>query len=78
MQQMNTVTARVFDFNFNRVITKFFDVNLLKEKAVYTAASAFDSANDLIDQYDIQWGHCINKCLENTTANIRQQNSIKS
>lgn len=53
---MYTVTARIFDFNFNRVITKFFDVNLIKDNAVSTAANAFDSANNLIDQYDIQWG----------------------
>ena len=74
---MYPVTARIFDFNFNRMMTKFFDMILLQGIDA-TAASTFHSVNNLIDQSDIQWSHCMGKGLENGIANVGEQNSIKS
>ena len=56
----------------------FFDVNLLEETDASTAASMFDSVNNLFERYNIQWDHCIGIGLENTNANIGERNSIKS
>ena len=53
-------------------------MNLLEGTNASTAASIFDSVNNLIEWYNIQWDHCISIGLDNTNANIWGGNSIQS
>ena len=48
-------------------------MNLLEETDASTAASMFDSVNNLFERYNIQWDHCIGIGLENTNANIGEE-----
>ena len=41
------VTVRAFDINFNRVMTKFLDMNVMEGKDVSTAAAMFKSVDYL-------------------------------
>lgn len=59
---------------FNRLITDFFVINLLEG----SAASIFDSINNLFDQYDIPRVHWMGIGLDNANTNIGEQNLIKS
>ena len=68
----------MFDFSSNRIMTQFFDMNLLEGTNASTAASIFDSVNNLIEWDNIQWDHCISIGLDNTNANIWEGNSIQS
>ena len=45
-------------------------MNLLEGTNASTAASIFDSVNNLIEWDNIQWDHCISIGLDNTNANI--------
>ena len=77
LQNIHPVTVRTFYVNFNYIMTKFFDMDLLGTDAS-TAASMFDSVNNLFDRYNIQWDHCMGIGLNNTNANTGKLNSIKS
>ena len=48
-------------------------MNLLEETDASTAASMFDSVNNLFERYNIQWDHCIGIGLENANANIGEE-----
>ena len=78
LQKMYSVTVRIFDFNFNRIIKKFFDMNFLEGTDAPTAWGLFDSVNNLFEWCNIQWSHCMGTGLDNTNANIGKRNSIKS
>ena len=78
LQKMYPVTVRIFDVNFNRMTTRFFDMNLLEGTDASTAASMFDSVNNLFERYNIQWDHCMGIGLDNRNAKIGERNSIKS
>ena len=41
-----------------------------------TAARMFDNVNNLFDQYNIQWNHCMGKGSENLSAYIGKRISI--
>ena len=42
-----------------------------------TAARMFDNANNLFDQYNIQWNYCMGKGSENLSTYIGKRISIK-
>ena len=77
-QKMYPVTVRIFDVNFNRIMKKFFDMNFLEGTDAPTAASMFDSVNNLFEQHNIQWDRFMGIGLDNANANIGEQDSIKS
>ena len=77
LQNIYPVTVRIFYVKFNYVMSKFFDMDLLGTDA-FTAASMFDSVNNLFDRYNIQWDHCMGIGLNSTNANTGKRNSIKS
>ena len=77
-QKMYSVTARIFDVNFNWIMKKLFDMNFLEGTDAPTAASMLNSLNNLFERYNIQWDHCLGIGLDNTNVNIREQNFIKS
>ena len=39
------ITVRIFDINYSRVMTKFFDMNLIEGANASTAAAIFSSVN---------------------------------
>ena len=78
LQKMYPITIRIFDINFHRIMKKLFGMNFLERTDAPTAVSMFDSMNNLFERYNIQWDHCMGIGLDNTNANIEEQNSIKS
>ena len=57
---------------------KLIDMNFLERTDAPTAASMFNSLNNLFERYNIQWDHCLGIGLDNTNANFGEQNFIKS
>ena len=51
------VTGRVFDVNFNRVMTKFFDMNLIGSTDAPTAEAMFETVDNQLNNLDINWGY---------------------
>ena len=78
LAKMLPVTVRVFNINFNRVMTKFLDMNELEGKDVSTAAAMFKSMNDLFSKFDLHWDYVTSIGVDNTNSNIGQHNSIAS
>ena len=78
LEKMYPITVRIYDVRFNRVMTKFFSMNLLEGTDASTAACMFDSVNNQFEENGISWDHCMAIGLDNTNANIGQRNSIKS
>ena len=54
LQKMYPVTIHIFDVNFNRIMKKFFDMNFLEGTDAPTAASMFDSMNNLFERSNMQ------------------------
>ena len=78
LEKMFPITVRIFDINFSRVMTKFFDINLLTGREASTAETMFNSVNAQLTKHGIPWDYCIGIGLDNTNANIGEHNSIKS
>ena len=51
------ITGRVFDVNFNRVMTKFFDMNLIGSTDAPTAEAMFETVDNQLNNLDINWGY---------------------
>ena len=78
LEKMYPITIRIYDVRFNRVMTKFFSMNLLEGTDASTAVCMFDSVNNQFEENGISWDHCMAIGLDNTNANTGQRNSIKS
>ena len=78
LEKMFPITVKIFDVNYSRIMTKFFDMNMLKGQDASTAKIIFDSVDEQFNKYNILWDHCIGIGLDNTNANIGEHNSIKS
>ena len=78
IQKMFPITVRIFDETFSRIMTKFFDMNLLEGRDASTADVMFESVDNVLATNDIQWDHWIAIGLDNTNVNIGEHNSIKS
>ena len=78
IQKMFPITVRIFDETFSRIMTKFFDMNLLEGRDASTADVMFESVDNVLATNDIQWDHWIAIGLDNTNGNIGEHNSIKS
>ena len=72
------MTVRVFDVNFNRVMTNVFDMNLIDGTDASTAGAMFQSIDNQLNYHDIRWDYCLAIGLDNTNVNIGDHNSIKS
>ena len=75
---MFPIKVRVFDVNFNRVMTKFFDINLIDGTDASTAEVVFLTVDNQLNNPGIIWDYCLAFGLDNTNANIGDHNSIKS
>lgn len=48
---INPITVRIFDTNYSRVMTKFFDMNLIEGASASTAAAASSSVDKQFERY---------------------------
>ena len=78
LSKMFLITVRLFDANFNRVMTKFFDMSLIDGTDASTVEAMFQSVDNQLSNHDISWGYCLAIGLDNTNVNIGDHNSIKS
>ena len=72
------IKVQVFGVNFNRVMMKFFDMNLIDDTDASTVEAMFQSIGNQFNNHDISWHYCLAICLHNTNVNIADHNSIKS
>ena len=59
-------------------MTKFFDMNLKEGQDAFTAAEMFSSVNKLFIKHGIFWDCITVLVVDNTNANIGENNSLKS
>ena len=64
------IAVRVFEVNFNRVKTKFFDVNPIDGTVASTAETMFQSVDNQLSNHGFSWDCCLAICLDNTNVNI--------
>ena len=55
LEKMLPITVRIFDINFGRVMTKFFDRNLLSGRDSGTAEVIFDSIDAQFTKHGVSW-----------------------
>lgn len=48
---INPITVRIFDTNYSRVMTKFFDMNLIEGASASTVAAASSSVDKQFEKY---------------------------
>ena len=71
LSKMFLITVRVFDANFNRVMTKFFDMSLIDGTDASTAEAMFQSIDNQLNNHDISWDYCLAIGLDNTNVILR-------
>ena len=76
--KMYPITVCIYDVNFNRVMTKFFDMNLIEGSTSGTAATIFQHVDALFQKYEISWHSVTGLGVDNTNVNIGAHDSIKS
>ena len=78
LYKMFPITVCIFDVNFGRVMTKFYNVNYMKGWDASTAQALFHSVDNILRKNDVQWNNCTLLGLDNTNTNTGDQNSIKT
>ena len=78
IQKMYPITVRLYNVQFNRIMTHFFDMNLLEGRDSSTAEVMFNSIDSQLSKHEISWDNCVALGVDNTNANIGAHNSIKS
>ena len=78
IEKMFPITVRIFYINFNRIMTKFFDMNLLTGRRASTAEEMLNSVDEQLTNNDISWEYCTALGVDNTNTNIGEYNSLKS
>ena len=76
--KMYPITVRIYDVEFNRVMTKFFDMNLIEGRCSGTAATIFEHVDAVFNKHAIQWKSVTGLGVDNTNVNIGKHDSIKS
>ena len=64
------IAVRVFEVNFNKVMTKFFDVDPIDGTDASTAETMFQSVDNQLNKDDISWDCCLAIGLANANVNI--------
>ena len=77
LYKMFPVTVRSFDTNFNRIIMKFLDMNMLVGRNAPTAAFEFNSIDELFTRFELSWKNVTGLGVDNTNSNIGAHNSLK-
>ena len=78
LAKMLPITVRIFDVNHSRIMTKFFDMNLVSGRSSGTAAAMFDSVDAQFTKHGIAWENVSGLGVDNTNANIGNHNSLKT
>ena len=78
IQKEFPVTICIYDTQFSRIMTKFFEMSLLEGVTASTIKSIFNSVDTLFSRHGIPWDYRMAIGLDNTNANIGEHNSIKS
>ena len=68
------VAVRIFDINHQRIMTKCFHVNLMKERDASTTAEMFSIVDKLFIKYGISWDFVTALGV----ASVGEYNSFKS
>ena len=55
LEKMLPISVRIFDVNFGRVMTKFFDMKLLSGRDSGTAEVMFDSIDAQFTKHGVSW-----------------------
>ena len=74
LYKMFPITARIFDVNFGRVMTKFYDINYMKGRDASRAQTLFQSVDDILAKNGVQWNNCTSLGRDNTSTNIGNRN----
>ena len=77
-EKMLPITVRIFYVNSGRVITKFFDMNLLSDRDSGTAEIMFDSIDAQFTTHGVSWKNVSGLGFDSTNANIGNRNSLKT
>ena len=78
LYKMFPITVRVFDINWNRVMTKFLDLNLITGRDSGKAAAMFESIDAKFQSYELSWDSVTCIGMDNTNVNMGIRNSIKT
>ena len=78
IQKIFPVTVQIYDTRFDRMMPKFFDMNLLKGRDVFTAKSMFQTVNNLFTAHSIRWDNHMTTELDKTIVNISCHMSVKT
>jgi hypothetical protein len=78
MAKMYPITVHIYDVEFERVMTKFFDINLIEGRSSGTAATIFEHVDAVFEKYEIHWNSVTGLGVDNTNVNIGEHDSIKS
>ena len=70
IEKMYTITVRIYDVNCNRIMTNFFDINLLQGRDPSTEESMFNSV-------EIDWEYCSAIGLDNVGEYISIKSRVK-
>ena len=77
LYKMFPITVRIFDANYDRIMTKFLDMNMLVGRGASTAQFEFDSVDHLLESKGISWNQVTGLGVDNTNSNIGAHNPIK-
>ena len=75
--KMFPVTVRIFDTNFDHIIAKFLDMNMLVGRNASTTTFEFNSADKLFTRFKLSWKNVTELGEDNTNSNIGAYNSLK-
>ena len=77
IEKMFPITVSIFNENFDRIVTQFFDMNLLQGRDGSTAEVMFNSVDNQFEEHEIRWDYCAALGVD-TNVNIGDYDSIKS
>ena len=75
LEKMFPICVRIFDVNFNRIMTKLFDMNMLEGRDASTAEHMFTSIENQLCKNELSWDMVTSIGFDNTNANIGNHNS---
>ena len=71
---MFPVTVRIFDTNFDRIMTKFLNMNMLVGCNASAAVFEFSSIDELVLRFELSWKNVTGSGVDNTNSNIGAHN----
>ena len=72
------ITVRIFNIDYSRVLTKFFEMILIAGANASPAAAIISSVNKQLKTIQIPWEYCLAIGVDNKNTNIGDHKSIKS